>query len=217
MLLLFLSFFSSRPRLIYHPYQPSKSFQNQVLLFQSCHLSLILTFSKIFLVHLSCGVRRNVINRRYFFAFFPILDIWSDKARVAYYLRWEVALAKVQSQLKIIPEEAYQEIASKAKVEHIDWDKLKEKTELIGYPVLGVVQQIVSLCRDGLGEWCHWGATTQDVTDSATVMAIRDSFQIIEADLEHIMGSVAQLAENHRSTPSKFFLSCPWNVADRLL
>ena len=73
--------------------------------------------------------------------------------------------------------------------------------------MLGVVQQIVSICRDGLGEWCHWGATTQDVTDSATVMAIRDSLNLIEADLDHIMGSVAHLAEDHRLTPSESSLS----------
>ena len=128
---------------------------------------------------------------------------WSDEGRTTYYLEWEAALAKVQAKLNIIPQEACVEIVAKAKVENIDFEKLKQKTELIGYPVLGVVQQIVSLCRDGLGEWCHWGATTQDVTDTATVMAIRDSFDIIEADLDHIMGSVAQLAEDHRLTPSE--------------
>lgn len=122
-------------------------------------------------------------------------------------MEWEVALAKVQAKLGIIPQEACDEIVVKAKVENIDFDKLKQKTELIGYPVLGVVQQVVSVCRDGLGEWCHWGATTQDVTDSATVMAIRDSLIIIEADLDHIMGSVAKLAEDHRLTPSKLLLS----------
>ncbi|CAF5005376.1 unnamed protein product, partial [Rotaria sp. Silwood1] len=128
-------------------------------------------------------------------------NLWSDEARTAYYLEWEVALAKVQAKLNIIPQEACDEIVAKAKLENINFDKLKQQTELIGYPVLGVVQQIVSICRDGLGEWCHWGATTQDVTDSATVMAIRDSFDIIEADLDHIMGSIAQLAEDHRLTP----------------
>lgn len=121
-------------------------------------------------------------------------------------MEWEIALAKVQSKLNIIPKEACDEIVAKAKIENINFDELKKKTELIGYPVLGVVQQIVSLCRNGLGEWCHWGATTQDVTDSATVMAIRDSLNIIEADLDHIMNSVAQLAENHRLTPSKSYL-----------
>ena len=87
---------------------------------------------------------------------------------------------------------------------NIDFEQLKQNTELIGYPVLGVVQQIVSVCRDDLGEWCHWGATTQDVTDSATVMAIRDSLDIIAVDLDGIMASVANLAEVHRLTPSKF-------------
>jgi 3-carboxy-cis,cis-muconate cycloisomerase len=46
----------------------------------------------------------------------------------------------------------------------IDWDDLREKTELIGYPVLGVVKQIVKAVNEiepGLGEWAHWGATTQ--------------------------------------------------------
>jgi len=143
----------------------------------------------------------------FLYLFFSSPDLWSDKARTSYYLKWEVALAKAQSKLKIIPQEASDEIAATAKIENIDFDKLKQKTELIGYPVLGLVQQIVSICRDGLGEWFHWGATTQDVTDSATVMAIRDSLDVIEADLDHIMGSVAKLAENHRLTPSKSSLS----------
>ena len=136
---------------------------------------------------------------------FSIIDLWSDEARTGYYLRWEIALAKVQSKLKIIPQDACDEIIAQAKLENIDFDKLKQSTELIGYPILGVVQQIVSLCRDGLGQWCHWGATTQDVTDSATVLAMRDSFDIIESDLNHIMDSVAKLAEHHRLTPSELF------------
>ncbi|UJR07971.1 hypothetical protein I4U23_012250 [Adineta vaga] len=146
----------------------------------------------------------SIINSHIFkdiFGTAAMRHLWSDKARTAYYLKWEVALAKVQAKLKIIPQEACDEIIAKAKVENIDFDKLKQKTELIGYPVLGVVQQIGSICRDGLGEWCHWGATTQDVTDSATVMAIRDSLSIIETDLDHIMNSVAKLAEDHRLTP----------------
>jgi 3-carboxy-cis,cis-muconate cycloisomerase len=154
------------------------------------------------LVLLLCAVSiSKILFSLHLFSSSP--DLWSDKARTAYYLQWEIALAKVQSKLKIIPQEACDEIIAKAKIENINFDELQQKTELIGYPVLGVVQQIVSICRDGLGEWCHWGATTQDVTDSATIMAIRDSFDIIEADLEHIMGSVAQLAENYRLTPSK--------------
>ncbi|KAI9488141.1 L-Aspartase-like protein [Zychaea mexicana] len=128
-------------------------------------------------------------------------EIWSDHGRTGYYLEWEAALAKVQARLGMIPQEACDEIVSQCHVENIDFDKLKQQTELIGYPVLGVVQQLVFLCRNNLGEWCHFGATTQDVTDSATVLAIRASFDLIEEHLDAIMASVAGLAETHRLLP----------------
>jgi len=67
--------------------------------------------------------------------------------------------------------------------------------------VLPVVQQLVALCRDGLGEWCHWGATTQDITDSATVMQIREALIVIEAHLDAIAEALAGLARKYRDTP----------------
>src|SRR5207249_5475853 len=70
-----------------------------------------------------------------------------------------------------------------------------------GYPVLPVVQQLVALCRDGLGEWCHWGATTQDITDTATILQIRDALRLVDDDLLAIAGSLADLARRYRDTP----------------
>ena len=51
--------------------------------------------------------------------------------------------------------------------------------------------------RDGLGEWCHWGATTQDITDSATIMQIREGLAIIEKDINDISDALAALAKKH--------------------
>src|SRR5437016_8222807 len=127
--------------------------------------------------------------------------VFSDENRVACYLEIEAALARVQGRLGIIPSEAAREIAAKCRVENIDFAKLKATTERIGYPILGVVQQIVALCRDGLGEWCHWGATTQDITDTATVMQIRAALELVERDMEAIAGSLADLARRYRDTP----------------
>jgi hypothetical protein len=62
-------------------------------------------------------------------------------------------------------------------------DRLRQQTERIGYPILGVVTQINQLCRDKLGEYVHWGATTQDITDTATVLQIREALALVEADL----------------------------------
>lgn len=126
--------------------------------------------------------------------------IFSDEARVQYYLDIEAALARVQARLGIIPEAAAVEIVRHCHAEAFDFAKLKAQTERIGYPVLPVVQQLVGLCADGLGEWCHWGATTQDITDTATVLQIRDALDLVEADIRAIAASLAALAGKHRDT-----------------
>jgi 3-carboxy-cis,cis-muconate cycloisomerase len=128
-------------------------------------------------------------------------QVFSDEARTAYYLEIEAGLAKAQARLGIIPEKAAQEIVRQCKIENIDLARLKQQTERIGYPILGVVQQIVSLCADGLGEWCHWGATTQDITDTAAVLQIRDALKLVEKDMEAIAKSLADLSRRYRDTP----------------
>ena len=127
--------------------------------------------------------------------------VFSDENRVQKYLDFEGALARAQARLGIIPQQAAEEICRHCNAAEIDLAKLKVQTERIGYPVLPVVQQLVAACRDGLGEWCHWGATTQDITDSATVMQIREALALIEADLDGIADALAGLARKHRNTP----------------
>src|SRR6187401_2214779 len=101
--------------------------------------------------------------------------VWSDENRTQKYLDIEAALARVQARLELIPQEAADEIVKNDK---IDMAKLRQQTERIGYPVLGVVSQLNALCRDKLGEYCHWGATTQDITDTATVLQMREALAI---------------------------------------
>lgn len=128
-------------------------------------------------------------------------EVFADETRTACYLEIEAALARVQARLGIIPNEAATEIVAKCRIENIDFVKLKAQTERIGYPILGVVQQIVALCERGLGEWAHWGATTQDITDTATMMQIRSALALVEADMEAVAAALADLARKHRDTP----------------
>ncbi len=127
--------------------------------------------------------------------------VWSDENRTAHYLAIERALAIVQGRLGIIPQEAADEIVRNCHIGKIDMDKLKAQTERIGYPILGVVSQLNALCRDRLGEYCHWGATTQDITDTATVLQIREGLAIVDADLAALSEALANLAKKHRDTP----------------
>src|SRR5450432_2098847 len=78
-------------------------------------------------------------------------QVWSDGNRIQKYLDFEAALARAQATLKIIPQEACDEIQKHCKVDQIDFVKLKAETERIGYPVLPVVSQLVKLCKAGLG------------------------------------------------------------------
>ncbi|MCC6776438.1 MAG: 3-carboxy-cis,cis-muconate cycloisomerase [Hyphomicrobiales bacterium] len=127
--------------------------------------------------------------------------VFSDEQRTAYYLEIEIALARAQARLGIIPEQAAQEIVRQCKIENIDLVRLKKQTERIGYPILGVVQQIVDLCADGLGEWCHWGATTQDITDTAAILQIRAALDLVEKEMAAITASLADLSRRYRDTP----------------
>ena len=127
-------------------------------------------------------------------------DIFSDERRIQHYLDIEAALARVQAELGIIPMEAAEEICRHCFVEQIDMARLKKQIDTIGHPVLPVVQQLVSLCAAGLGEWCHWGTTTQDIIDTATVLQIREALNLVEEDLDGISAALADLAWRHRNT-----------------
>src|SRR5438105_12229688 len=138
---------------------------------------------------------------RHIFSSEPMRQVFSDENRVQCYLDIEAALALVQARLGLIPQRAAEEIMAKCTLDTIDMIRLKSQTELIGYPVLPVVQQLVAACADHLGEYCHWGATTQDITDTATIMQIRQALALIEEDLTAISGHLADLARRYRDTP----------------
>ena len=127
--------------------------------------------------------------------------VWSDENRTLKYLDVERALAGVQGRLGLIPQEAADEIVSHCRLDQIDMVKLRAQTERIGYPILGVVSQLNAMCRDKLGEFCHWGATTQDITDTATVLQIREGLAIVDRELAAISAAMAKLAKDHRDTP----------------
>ena len=128
-------------------------------------------------------------------------QVWSDESRTAKYIDVERALAQVQARLGLIPQEAADEIVSHCELGQIDMALLRQQTERIGYPILGVVSQLNKLCRDKLGEYVHWGATTQDITDTATVLQIREALVLVDDELSAIADALAQLCTEHRLTP----------------
>ena len=104
-----------------------------------------------------------------------------------------MALAAAEARAGVIPAEAAEAIRQGARPEAIDLAKLKAETDLVGYPIVGLVHQLAKQCGDA-GRYVHWGATTQDIMDTATVLQIRDALALVEGDLAAIEAALAGLA-----------------------
>lgn len=126
-------------------------------------------------------------------------DIFSDEGLVRRYVEVEVALAKAEAKVGLIPEMAALEIARRADASRIDLAQLKVETDIVGYPIVGIVHQMAKQCGES-GRFVHWGATTQDIMDSGTILQIRDALAIIELDLAALEQALEQLAHKHRDT-----------------
>jgi 3-carboxy-cis,cis-muconate cycloisomerase len=125
--------------------------------------------------------------------------IFSDRSAIARYVEVEVALAAAEAKVGVIPKAAAAAIKRLARADAIDVAKLKAQTDLVGYPIVGVVHQLARQCGEA-GRYVHWGATTQDIMDTATVLQIREALALVEADLTALDASLAALAGKHRDT-----------------
>jgi 3-carboxy-cis,cis-muconate cycloisomerase len=128
-------------------------------------------------------------------------ELFSDRALLQRYLDVEVALAKAQAKLGLIPAKAADAIAAVASVERVDMARLSARTQIVGYPILPLVEQLSEWAEDGLAQYAHWGATTQDIMDTADVLQIRDALDLVDADLKAIAAALARLARDHAHTP----------------
>ncbi|CQH42441.1 class-II fumarase/aspartase family protein [Yersinia frederiksenii] len=126
--------------------------------------------------------------------------IFDDHQLIRNYVTVEIALAKAQARCGVIPVQAAQEIAEKCNADALDFDLLRHETEIVGYPILPLVHQISKQAGES-GGYVHWGATTQDIMDTAVVMQIRDAFDVIDQDITTLRQILADLARRYRNTP----------------
>ncbi|MES2185648.1 MAG: adenylosuccinate lyase [Pseudomonadota bacterium] len=126
-------------------------------------------------------------------------QLFSDDSRIAHYVKIEVALAKAEAGLGIIPQEAYEAIVKNAPNFEVDWERLREEVEAVGYPVMPFLNQFTKVCGPA-GEYLHWGSTTRDITDTTSVLMMRAGMEIIERDAKRARKALIALTEKHRDT-----------------
>ena len=132
-----------------------------------------------------------------------VSQVFSDESYIAYLIQVEVGLAKVQADLGIIPAHAAQTIAEGGSSLLINYEKLATATEKAGVPITGLLAQYRTHIKKtdvDAATYLHWGATTQDIMDTALVLQIRDSLNIIEEKLKAAIQNLAALANEHRNT-----------------
>ena len=126
--------------------------------------------------------------------------LFSDQASMRRYIEVEIALAKAEARVGVIPSAAAAAIARESRLERVDFERMRLETDVVGYPILPLVHQLAQMCGEA-GRYVHWGATTQDIMDTAVALQVRDALNAIDADLRALRRILADLAVKHRDTP----------------
>jgi len=127
--------------------------------------------------------------------------LFDEQAVFQRWLDFEAALALAQGKHGAIPAEAAREIAGKAKVEHLDLAAVRAGYGKSRNSVVPLLTGLRRACADNLGEYVHYGATTQDVLDTGEILVLRETLFLLHRDLRALEGVCLDLAREHRATP----------------
>lgn len=130
-----------------------------------------------------------------------MVKIFSDQTRTEKWLDAEVALAFAQEKIGVIPSGTADRIKKAAVLENIDQVAMKAEFDKVGFPILPFVHQLTNACDSETAKWVHYGATTQDILDTGTVLQMRDGLTIVENYLNDIIEVLARLAKQFKETP----------------
>jgi adenylosuccinate lyase len=147
--------------------------------------------------------RSHIIDSRFFghrYSTSGSRRIFCDVCRLQRWLDVEVALARSQAQLGMIPEQAAEEIARAARLEHIDLDEVQHGIEHTAHALVPLLGAVKAACAGDAGEYLHFGATTQDIVDTGLVLDMRAVLDEAGAELARLVGELTELAACHRDT-----------------
>jgi 3-carboxy-cis,cis-muconate cycloisomerase len=125
---------------------------------------------------------------------------FSDRARIAAMLKVEAALAKAEASQGLAPRELAAAI-SKISADDLDIAALGAKAGQAGVLTIPFVKAVEAKLPEALRSHFHYGATSQDILDTATVLQMRDALDLVEKDIAAIAAGLTKLAKAHRKTP----------------
>jgi 3-carboxy-cis,cis-muconate cycloisomerase len=129
--------------------------------------------------------------------------IFSSRACLQAMLDFEAALARAEGRAGVIPFSASAPIVAKCQTELFDSKAIAAGAKLAGNLAIPLVKSLTALVAEdnkAAARYVHWGATSQDVIDTACVLQLRQALTQIRVDLDHLANAFVTLANNHRST-----------------
>lgn len=132
-----------------------------------------------------------------------LAEAFSDAALLASMLRFEVALARAEARAGVITESAANAIAAAAVPDAFDPAAIARDARASGTLTIPLVEMLTARVRasdPAAATFVHWGATSQDVTDTALVLCLRRAFQILAADHHRLTRALRRLSDQHART-----------------
>ena len=133
----------------------------------------------------------------------PLADVFSDRSILRAMLDFEVALARVEARFDVIPREAAEVIAQAANPDLFDAPDLAREALRAGTPAIPFVKALTERVRSTdrkAARFVHWGATSQDVVDTAFVLLLKQARPLLEADHVRLDDALRNLSEQHKDT-----------------
>lgn len=129
-----------------------------------------------------------------------IHELLSDKAKYEAWLKVEMALAKAQAEVNLIPAEAAKQIEEAAKIENIDFEEMNRIYEEIGHGFVPFLKVLVKACPKEAGKYVHYGITTQNVQQSGQLYGVKQVHSKFLEIIGEILYNLAELTEKEKNT-----------------
>lgn len=129
-----------------------------------------------------------------------IHELLSDKAKYKAWLKVEMALAKAQSEVGLIPKEAANQIEEAAKIENIDFEEMNRIYEEIGHGFVPFLKVLVKACPKEAGKYVHYGITTQNVQQSGQLYVVKQVHQKFLQIIGDILLNLGKITEEEKNT-----------------
>jgi 3-carboxy-cis,cis-muconate cycloisomerase len=129
----------------------------------------------------------------------------NDHARLQHMLDVEAALARAEADVGVIPGNAVAPIAAACRAEKFDIAAIAAAGPTAGNVLIPLVKALTAaVAKDNAdaARYVHWGATSQDVIDTALVLELRVGIDVLVSDLDRAIAAFATLADRHRHTPT---------------